>query len=42
MAGSLDGVRVVSVCQWAAVPGACTIMADFGADVIHIENPKRG
>lgn len=38
----LDGIKVVDVSQVAAVPMASRILADFGADVIHVENPEIG
>jgi len=42
MALALEGIRVVDVSQVAAVPMAARHLADFGADVIHIENPATG
>jgi crotonobetainyl-CoA:carnitine CoA-transferase CaiB-like acyl-CoA transferase len=42
MALALEGIRVVDVSQVAAVPMAARHLADFGADVIHIENPRTG
>jgi crotonobetainyl-CoA:carnitine CoA-transferase CaiB-like acyl-CoA transferase len=39
---ALDGIKVVDVSQVAAVPMAARHLADFGADVIHVENPKTG
>lgn len=38
-AGILDGIRVVEAATFVAGPAAGTIMADFGADVLHIEAP---
>lgn len=38
----LEGVRVVELANYAAGPGAGSVLADLGADVIHIEDPKRG
>jgi len=38
----LDGVRVLEVAEWFFVPGAGTVLADWGADVIKIEHPTRG
>ena len=35
------GVRVVELAQWVFVPVAGALLADWGADVIHIE-PTRG
>ena len=42
MALALGGIKVVEVSQVAAVPMAARYLADFGADVIHIEHPIRG
>jgi len=42
MALALEGIRVVDVSQVAAAPMAARHLADFGADVIHIEHPLRG
>jgi len=39
---ALDGIRVIDVSQVAAVPMAARHLADFGADVIHIEHPVTG
>jgi formyl-CoA transferase len=39
---ALEGIRMVDVAQVAAVPMAARHLADFGADVIHIENPGPG
>ncbi|MCP4603303.1 MAG: CoA transferase [Proteobacteria bacterium] len=36
--GALDGVRVVEFGHYLLVPAATTILADWGADVIKIEN----
>lgn len=38
----LDGIKVVDVSQVAAVPMAARMLADLGADVIHVENPLTG
>ena len=37
-----EGIRVVEVAQWTLVPAAACVLADFGADVIKIEDPVRG
>ena len=41
-----DGVRVIELAQWVFVPVAGALLADWGADVIHIEptegDPYRG
>ena len=42
MAQALEGIKVVDVSQVAAVPIAARHLADFGADVLHIENPTTG
>ncbi|MCJ7522849.1 MAG: CoA transferase, partial [Dehalococcoidia bacterium] len=43
MAGmALEGIKVVEVTQWVAAPAAGALLADWGADVIHIEHPVRG
>jgi crotonobetainyl-CoA:carnitine CoA-transferase CaiB-like acyl-CoA transferase len=38
----LEGVRLIEVAEWFFVPGAGTVIADWGADVIKIEHPTRG
>jgi crotonobetainyl-CoA:carnitine CoA-transferase CaiB-like acyl-CoA transferase len=42
MSMALDGIKVIDVSQVAAVPMAARHLADFGADVIHVENPETG
>ena len=42
MASILDGIRVVEVATFVAGPAAGTTMADFGADIIHVEPPDIG
>jgi len=42
MAIALEGIKVVDVSQVAAVPMAARHLADFGAEVIHVENPASG
>ena len=42
MALALEGIKVVDVSQVVAVPTAARHLADFGAEVIHIENPVTG
>ncbi|CAB5039652.1 MAG: CoA transferase [Actinobacteria bacterium] len=36
----LDGVRVLDLTMWAFCPSAGAVLAEWGADVIHIENPR--
>lgn len=40
--GPLRGLRVIDAGQMIAAPLSCTLLADFGADVIKIEHPKAG
>ncbi len=42
MSGPLEGVKVVELSTWAAVPCAGQLMGDWGADVIKIEHPEGG
>jgi crotonobetainyl-CoA:carnitine CoA-transferase CaiB-like acyl-CoA transferase len=45
MAPSVDmfgGVRVIELAQWVFVPAAGALMADWGAEVIKVENPQCG
>jgi crotonobetainyl-CoA:carnitine CoA-transferase CaiB-like acyl-CoA transferase len=42
MSEVLKGIKVVDVSQVAAVPICARNLADFGADVLHVENPKTG
>jgi len=42
MALALEGIKVIDVSQVAAVPMCARHLADFGADVLHIENPTTG
>ena len=37
MSGILEGLRVIEMGHWVAVPSACAILADWGAEVIKIE-----
>ncbi len=40
--GALDGIRVLDLTVWFQGPVAAQHLADFGAEVIHVENPKGG
>jgi len=40
--GPLDGIRVIDLSQWGAGPASATILGDWGAEVIHIEDPEGG
>jgi len=40
--GILEGLRVVELAQLIAGPLAGTFLADFGADVVHVESPGYG
>ncbi len=42
MARALEGIKVIDISQVAAVPMCARHLADFGADVIHIERPVTG
>ena len=42
MSGPLEGVRIVDMTQMIAGPLATMILADQGAEVIKVENPKGG
>ena len=41
-AGALDGLRVLDIATFVAAPFCGTILADFGAEVIKIEQPDGG
>ena len=40
--GPLAGLRVIDAGQMIAAPLSCTLLADFGADVVKIEHPTQG
>jgi len=40
--GALKGLRVVEIAQVIAGPMAGTLLADLGADVIHVEDANEG
>ncbi len=42
MALTLEGIKVVEIAGAAAAPMASRLMADWGADVVHIEHPVTG
>lgn len=42
MANALEGLRVVDLTVWFQGPVAAQYLADFGAEVIHVERPKHG
>jgi crotonobetainyl-CoA:carnitine CoA-transferase CaiB-like acyl-CoA transferase len=39
---AFEGIKVIDCSQVAAVPIGARVLGDFGADVIHIENPTTG
>jgi len=42
MTGLMDGVRIIELGHFVAVPSASAILADWGAEVIKVEEPKIG
>lgn len=38
--GPLAGIKVVELCEWVAAPAAARCLAEMGAEVIKVENPK--
>jgi crotonobetainyl-CoA:carnitine CoA-transferase CaiB-like acyl-CoA transferase len=42
MAAIFEGLKVIDLSQVAAVPMTTRILADFGADVVHVENLETG
>ena len=38
----LEGVKVIELAEWAFVPSAGAVLADWGADVVKVEHPVRG
>ena len=42
MPGPLDGIRVIEMATWMFVPSGGSVLVDWGADVIKIENPAGG
>jgi crotonobetainyl-CoA:carnitine CoA-transferase CaiB-like acyl-CoA transferase len=41
-AGPLQGIKVVELGIWVAAPAAGAVLADWGAEVVKLEDPKRG
>ncbi|MEX0802046.1 MAG: CoA transferase [Candidatus Binatia bacterium] len=42
MDGALTGIRIIEIASYVTGPFASQLLADMGADVIKIEEPKRG
>ncbi len=42
MAGALEGIKVLEVAEYIAMPSAMAILSDWGADVIKVENTRGG
>jgi len=42
MAGALSGINIVETASYVTGPFASQLLADMGADVVKIEEPKRG
>jgi crotonobetainyl-CoA:carnitine CoA-transferase CaiB-like acyl-CoA transferase len=42
MTRGLEGIKIVEIAQHIAAPAASGILADFGAQVIHVEHPVHG
>ena len=42
MEAPLEGIRVVEVAHYVAVPAAGTLLADLGAEVVKVEQPPKG
>src|SRR3970040_1179373 len=39
---ALQGIRVIDLTMWFQGPVAAQLLADFGAEVIHVERPQGG
>ena len=37
----MRGIRVIELASWTFVPAAGAVLADWGADVIKVEHPRR-
>lgn len=42
MAGPLEGIKVLEVAEYIAIPSAMAILSDWGADVVKVENTRGG
>jgi crotonobetainyl-CoA:carnitine CoA-transferase CaiB-like acyl-CoA transferase len=42
MAGALEGLTVLDLATFVAAPFCCTLLGEFGAEVIKVEQPGRG
>ena len=42
MKKALEGIRVLDLTQWLQGPVCAQYLADFGAEVIHVERPVSG
>jgi len=42
MSGALEGITIIELAIWAAAPAGGGIMADWGAEVIKVEDPNGG
>jgi crotonobetainyl-CoA:carnitine CoA-transferase CaiB-like acyl-CoA transferase len=42
MSGVLEGIKVIELAAWIAGPGTGAVLADWGAEVIKIEDPVTG
>jgi crotonobetainyl-CoA:carnitine CoA-transferase CaiB-like acyl-CoA transferase len=38
----LEGIRVIEIGTWVALPGGCATLADWGAEVVKVEHPAGG
>ena len=42
MSGALAGIKIIEIPSYVTGPFASQLLADMGADVVKIEEPKRG